>query len=50
MKEVQGKPHNGLQLVSMNGHHQAAVNGQNKKCICSIKGMNLIIYTILYNN
>lgn len=35
MKEVQGKPQNGSQLVSMNGH-QAATNGQAvKKCVCN---------------
>ncbi|KAJ6647266.1 GTP cyclohydrolase 1 [Pseudolycoriella hygida] len=36
MKEIQGKPQNGLQLVSTNGSHQ--VNGQSKKCVCSVKG------------
>lgn len=50
MKEIQGKPQNGLQLVSTNGSHQ--VNGQTKKCVCNNKGknINLFIVSMLYKN
>lgn len=43
MKEVQGKPQNGMQLVSTNGSHQ--VNGQTKKCVCNTKGKHKNIYS-----
>lgn len=45
MKELQGKPQNGLQLVSTNGNHQ--VNGQTKKCVCNAKGKHKNIKLII---
>lgn len=49
MKETQAKQQqNGMQLVAtLNGHH-STVNGsaaaQNKKCVCSVKGMKQYYY------
>lgn len=49
MKEIQGKPQNGLQLVSpTNGSHQ--VNGQVKKCVCNTKGKHKNINILLFRN